>query len=85
MTTYCLLLVVRQIEGWRRSLGSAMLRVAVPLALTVAVGLLADASSRLLGGFSGIRVYFAMGPGLLDSFQSKVVLIAASSWVIGKV
>lgn len=78
-------LVVRQIEGWRRSLGSVMLRVVAALALTVAVGLLADASSRLLGGFSGIRVYFAMGPGLLDGFQSKVVLIAASSWVIGKV
>ena len=77
--------MVGRIEGWGGLLGSAMLRVAVPLALTVAVGLLADASSRLLGGFSGIRVYFAMGPGLLDGFQSKVVLIAARSWITGKV
>lgn len=77
--------MVGRIEGWKGLLGSAMLRVAVPLALTVAVDLLADASSRLLGGFSGIGGRFRHGPGLLDGFQSKVVLIAARSWVIGKV
>lgn len=72
--------MVGRIEGWKGLLGSAMLRVAVPLALTVAVDLLADASSRLLGGFSGIGVDFAMG---LDCWTVSSPRLCLSLLVLG--